>query len=180
MPAGGAQGPSALDLPGRGKRSPWGGVSLGEAGSWGEVARGWGLQRPGGGRGRAPWRSAEVCPGAGGQPHTCTPPSARARLPLSTRSHTRGGGEMRGCGTGLTLLASLFWVAAQDQQRGEPGARPGPHPPGGEAAGQSPTPGRVSGWCVQQRSPRTGDWTRGSPTRPLERSPGPRELGAHP
>uniref|UniRef100_A0A8D1QRG4 Basement membrane-specific heparan sulfate proteoglycan core protein n=1 Tax=Sus scrofa TaxID=9823 RepID=A0A8D1QRG4_PIG len=25
---------------------------------------------------------------------------------------------MRGCGTGLTLLASLFWVAAQDQQRG--------------------------------------------------------------
>lgn len=87
---------------------------------------------------------------------------------------------MRGCGTGLTLLASLFWVAAQDQQRGEPGARPGPHPPGGEAAGQSPTPGRVSGRCVQQRSPRTGDWTRGSPTRPLERSPGPRELGAHP
>lgn len=156
---GGVSGGGVPDL----GRSPLGGVS-GEGG--GSPAR-----AEGGGRGRAPRRSAGVCPRGRRAAQSRPRLSLRARSRLSPER----GGEMRDGGAGLALLASLLWVSAQGQQRGEPGSRLGPRRRG--AAGQSPTPGRAKVGARIPPSPPAGDPTHGSPARPLERSPGRRERG---
>lgn len=88
------------------------------------------------------------------------------------------GGEMRDGCAGLALLASLLWVSAQGQQRGEPGSRLGPQAAGG--CGTKPHAWPRRGRCAHPPSPPAGDPIRGSPARPLERSPGRRERGGGP
>lgn len=86
------------------------------------------------------------------------------------------GGEMREGGAGLALLASLLWVSAQGQQRGEPGSRLGPQAAAG-GCGTKPHAWPRRGRCAHPPSTLAGDPIRGSPARPLERSPGRRERG---
>ena len=72
---------------------------------------------------------------------------------------------MRDGGAGLALLASLLWVSAQGQQRGEPGSRLGPQAAGGcgtkphawprqgRCAHTAFTPGRGSDTWVSRAAP---------------------------
>lgn len=133
---------------------------------------GWGLPRPRpglGGAGRRGGREGCVRE-AGGREATapgdaadlCCAESPRAWPRLSSRNDD----EMRGGGTGVALLASVLWVAARCQQRGEPQS-PVPLLPGA-AAGQSPTLCRFLGRCAHPRSPPTG----GSDTWVLRSAPG--------
>lgn len=53
-------------------------------------------------------------------------PPTRAWPRPSPRSARRGGGDMHSGGAGVALLASLLWVSALCQPRGEPLPAPGP------------------------------------------------------
>lgn len=158
----------------------WGGV-------WGEGSRsGGGLRGEGslgGGRvsraGCGRWAgpgAAEVGGGVSeGPAGSAVSPSAESPRAVAafTPERPERCGEMRDGGAGLALLASLLWVSAQGQQRGEPVSRLGPQAVGG--CGTKPHAWPRRGRCTHPPSPPAGDPTRGSPARPLERSPGRRE-----
>lgn len=134
-------------------RSPRGGVS----GEGGRVSRagcrrwaGPGAAEVGGGVSEGPAGSA-VSPSA---------ESPRAVAAFTPERPERCG-EMRDGGAGLALLASLLWVSAQGQQRGEPGS-----PGGGGLRDKAPrlaaprsvhasafTPGRGSETWVSRAAP---------------------------
>lgn len=121
----------------------------------------------GGGRGGVSEGPAGGRPEPGGERRTRAlrrdPARGRAFLP---GAHPNGGCEMRGSGAGVALLASLLWVAARCQQRGETWS-PVPRR-AGAAAGQSAPLCRLLGRCAHPRSPPArGDSTRESPARPV-------------
>ena len=122
------------------------------------------------GRGRARRRSAGVCPRGRRAAQARAPPSPRARSRLSPRSHPSGRDEMRGGGAGLALLASLLWVAAQGQQRGEPGSRPGPLA-GGRLRDKAPRPAAPEVGARIRVHPRPGFRHVGLPRGPWKSRP---------
>lgn len=138
---------------------------------------GWGLPRPRpglGGAGRRGGREGCVREAGGRE---ASAPRRSSRLVLCGESSrlaaaffpgpaSRNDGEMRGGGSGVALLASVLWVVARCQHRGEPQS---PVPLlAGAAAGQSPTLCRFLGRCAHPRSPPTG----GSDTWVFRSAPG--------
>lgn len=129
-----------------------------------------GAAQVGGGvsKGPAGWRPE---PGGEGRTRALRRAPARGGAFLP-RAHASGGSEMRGGGgAGVALLASLLWVAARCQQRGEP-RFPVPGR-AAAAAGQSRPLCRCFGGGAHPCSPRTGEsHTWGSRAAPTKRLPG--------
>lgn len=134
---------------------------------------------PGAGEAASGRRGSDRLALCGGCPALCRVPRARPRL--SSPSHRSGADEMRGGGAGVALLASLLWVAAQCQQRGELRS-PAPDPGGRGGCGTKPAAlplRRFLGRCAHPSSPPTRGWhtwvSRAAPGKRLRA--GPRRSG---
>lgn len=125
-------------------RSPSGGVS-------GEGER-VSARAAGGGRGRAPRRSAGVCPRGRRAAQSRPRLSPRARSPLSPRLRSAAARCVKAARGWRSRLAALGLRAGPAES--EPGSRLGPQAAG--AAGQSPTPGRAEVGARIRLHPRPG------------------------